>query len=121
MATERRLQSTCCLQRSRPCLPEVRFCEQDQMPSSLWWLKVQHDTLQQAFANSGYAWEGRCSGDQNLACSFGSVKDDCGYFEDRRPASNMDPYVVTAKLVETTVLGGKAAAALAASPEVQEA
>lgn len=27
-----------------------------------------------------------------------------GYFEDRRPASNMDPYVVTAKLVETTVL-----------------
>eukprot|EP00499_Haloplacidia_sp_CaronLabIsolate_P001166 CAMPEP_0196797762 /NCGR_PEP_ID=MMETSP1104-20130614/38800_1 /TAXON_ID=33652 /ORGANISM="Cafeteria sp., Strain Caron Lab Isolate" /LENGTH=362 /DNA_ID=CAMNT_0042168169 /DNA_START=10 /DNA_END=1098 /DNA_ORIENTATION=- len=27
-----------------------------------------------------------------------------GYFEDRRPASNMDPYVVTAKLVETTCL-----------------
>ena len=28
----------------------------------------------------------------------------CGYYEDRRPASNMDPYVVTRKLVETTVL-----------------
>jgi len=28
----------------------------------------------------------------------------CGYFEDRRPASNMDPYVVTARLVKTTVL-----------------
>lgn len=27
-----------------------------------------------------------------------------GYLEDRRPASNMDPYVVTAKLVQTTVL-----------------
>jgi len=27
-----------------------------------------------------------------------------GYFEDRRPASNMDPYIVTAKLVQTTVL-----------------
>jgi len=27
-----------------------------------------------------------------------------GYLEDRRPASNMDPYVVTAKLVETTCL-----------------
>jgi len=27
-----------------------------------------------------------------------------GYFEDRRPASNMDPYVVTKKLVETCVL-----------------
>jgi glutamine synthetase len=28
----------------------------------------------------------------------------CGYFEDRRPASNMDPYVVTAKIFQTTVL-----------------
>merc|ERR1712151_128111 len=27
-----------------------------------------------------------------------------GYFEDRRPASNMDPYVVTAKVFRTTVL-----------------
>eukprot|EP00181_Compsopogon_caeruleus_P000779 CAMPEP_0184689258 /NCGR_PEP_ID=MMETSP0312-20130426/30555_1 /TAXON_ID=31354 /ORGANISM="Compsopogon coeruleus, Strain SAG 36.94" /LENGTH=416 /DNA_ID=CAMNT_0027146589 /DNA_START=59 /DNA_END=1309 /DNA_ORIENTATION=- len=27
-----------------------------------------------------------------------------GYFEDRRPASNMDPYVVTAKIAETTCL-----------------
>ena len=24
-----------------------------------------------------------------------------GYFEDRRPSSNMDPYVVTAKMVQT--------------------
>lgn len=27
-----------------------------------------------------------------------------GYFEDRRPASNMDPYLVTGKLVQTTIL-----------------
>lgn len=27
-----------------------------------------------------------------------------GYFEDRRPASNMDPYVVTSKIVQTTLL-----------------
>jgi len=27
-----------------------------------------------------------------------------GYFEDRRPASNMDPYIVTARIVKTTVL-----------------
>ena len=27
-----------------------------------------------------------------------------GYFEDRRPASNMDPYIVTGMLVNTTVL-----------------
>lgn len=30
----------------------------------------------------------------------------CGYFEDRRPASNMDPYVVTSKIADTTILGG---------------
>lgn len=28
----------------------------------------------------------------------------CGYYEDRRPASNLDPYVVTKLLVETTLL-----------------
>eukprot|EP01026_Neomeris_dumetosa_P054271 TRINITY_DN4878_c0_g2_i1.p1 TRINITY_DN4878_c0_g2~~TRINITY_DN4878_c0_g2_i1.p1 ORF type:complete len:400 (-),score=77.26 TRINITY_DN4878_c0_g2_i1:265-1464(-) len=28
----------------------------------------------------------------------------CGYYEDRRPASNLDPYVVTGLLVETTLL-----------------
>jgi hypothetical protein len=27
-----------------------------------------------------------------------------GYFEDRRPSSNMDPYVVTSMIAETTVL-----------------
>lgn len=31
-------------------------------------------------------------------------KDQKGYFEDRRPASNIDPYVVTSMLFETTVL-----------------
>lgn len=29
---------------------------------------------------------------------------DAGYLEDRRPASNMDPYVVTGLLAETTIL-----------------
>ena len=28
----------------------------------------------------------------------------CGYLEDRRPASNMDPYLVTGRIVETTIL-----------------
>jgi len=28
----------------------------------------------------------------------------CGYYEDRRPASNMDPYVVSKKIVQTTIL-----------------
>ncbi|VAH88331.1 unnamed protein product [Triticum turgidum subsp. durum] len=31
-------------------------------------------------------------------------KDGKGYFEDRRPASNMDPYVVTSMIAETTLL-----------------
>ena len=29
--------------------------------------------------------------------------DKCGYFEDRRPGSNMDPYLVTSKLLETSL------------------
>lgn len=31
-------------------------------------------------------------------------KDGKGYFEDRRPAANMDPYKVTAKIAQTTIL-----------------
>lgn len=30
--------------------------------------------------------------------------DTCGYYEDRRPASNLDPYVVTGMLVKSTLL-----------------
>lgn len=30
--------------------------------------------------------------------------DKCGYYEDRRPSSNLDPYIVTRLLVETTLL-----------------
>lgn len=33
-----------------------------------------------------------------------TMKNECGYFEDRRPASSIDPYVVTAKILETTSL-----------------
>lgn len=31
-------------------------------------------------------------------------KNNCGYYEDRRPSSNIDPYLVTAKIYETTIL-----------------
>jgi glutamine synthetase len=31
-------------------------------------------------------------------------KNQCGYFEDRRPASNIDPYVVASKIAQTTLL-----------------
>merc|ERR1712083_992574 len=30
---------------------------------------------------------------------------DCGYYEDRRPAANADPYLVTKMIVATTLLG----------------
>tara|TARA_B110001452_G_scaffold267590_1_gene278282 strand:+ start:7156 stop:8259 length:1104 start_codon:yes stop_codon:yes gene_type:complete len=33
-----------------------------------------------------------------------TIKDNRGYFEDRRPASNMDPYLVTGLIFQTTVL-----------------
>jgi len=32
-------------------------------------------------------------------------KDGCGYFEDRRPASNCDPYAVTGRIVKSICLG----------------
>ena len=41
----------------------------------------------------------------NRGCSVrigrDTEKDGCGYFEDRRPSSNCDPYVVSAKLMDT--------------------
>jgi glutamine synthetase len=33
-----------------------------------------------------------------------TLNNKCGYFEDRRPGANMDPYLVTSKLFETTCL-----------------
>ena len=33
-----------------------------------------------------------------------TIRNQKGYFEDRRPSSNCDPYLVTAKIFETTVL-----------------
>jgi len=36
-----------------------------------------------------------------------TMKQKCGYYEDRRPASNIDPYLVTCMIVDTTVLDGK--------------
>ncbi|XP_048136146.1 glutamine synthetase leaf isozyme, chloroplastic isoform X6 [Rhodamnia argentea] len=44
----------------------------------------------------------------NRVCSFrvgcDTEKQGKGYLEDRRPASNMDPYIVTSLLAETTIL-----------------
>ena len=44
----------------------------------------------------------------NRGCSIrrgnNTVKNKCGYFEDRRPSSNCDPYLVTGILFKTTIL-----------------
>lgn len=44
----------------------------------------------------------------NRRCSIrrgnDTVKNKCGYFEDRRPASNCDPYLVTGILFKTTII-----------------
>ena len=45
-------------------------------------------------------------GDRGSSIRIGNelYKNKYGYYEDRRPSSNMDPYLVTSKLFETTVL-----------------
>ena len=39
----------------------------------------------------------------SIRISNNVVSNKKGYFEDRRPSSNMDPYLVTSKLLETTI------------------
>ena len=40
----------------------------------------------------------------SVRVGYETIKNGKGYFEDRRPASTMDPYLVTSKMFETTVL-----------------
>ena len=40
----------------------------------------------------------------SVRVGYETIKNGRGYFEDRRPASTMDPYLVTSKIFETTVL-----------------
>jgi len=47
---------------------------------------------------------GACSRNTSVRVGYDTVINKKGYFEDRRPASNMDPYLVTAKMFETTCL-----------------
>jgi len=62
-----------------------------------------HETASIAKFSYGVANRGASVRIPNTAKADGK-----GYFEDRRPASNMDPYVVTAKIAETTILWDKA-------------
>jgi len=55
---------------------------------------ASYDTFSEGVANRGASIR---RGNQ-------TVKDGKGYFEDRRPSSNCDPYLVTGKLFETTII-----------------
>jgi len=47
---------------------------------------------------------GRADRGASIRIGNKTIQDGRGYFEDRRPSSNMDPYLVTAKIFETTCL-----------------
>ena len=43
----------------------------------------------------------------SVCIPYKTYNNKCGYFEDRRPGSNIDPYIVTSKIFETTCLKKK--------------
>ncbi|KAH7415406.1 hypothetical protein KP509_14G041700 [Ceratopteris richardii] len=50
-----------------------------------------------------FSW-GVASRGASVRVGHDTEKEGQGYFEDRRPASNMDPYVVTSLIAYTTIL-----------------
>lgn len=58
-----------------------------------------HETSSMSEFSYGIAHRG-CS--VRIPCE--TVKNRCGYFEDRRPGSNMDPYLVCSKILETVMM-----------------
>lgn len=90
----------------------------DEIYRSIKRLVGRHDQHMKVYGSGN---EQRMTGEHETAsydtCSYGVadrgasirigrdvVKQGCGYFEDRRPSSNMDPYQVTSIIFETTVL-----------------
>lgn len=59
----------------------------------------KHETADYTTFSSGRANRGA-----SIRIGNDTIKNKCGYFEDRRPASNMDPFQVTSILFETTSL-----------------
>lgn len=59
----------------------------------------EHETADYQTFSAGVADRGRSIRIGNL-----TKKNKCGYFEDRRPSSNCDPYQVTSKMYETIVI-----------------
>ncbi|RRT49680.1 hypothetical protein B296_00029185 [Ensete ventricosum] len=68
-------------------------------------IRVGRDTEKQGKGNvSGTLADGSRKRELLIDVVWVWFVDDLGYLEDRRPASNMDPYVVTSLLAETTIL-----------------
>ena len=44
---------------------------------------------------------GKCDRSSSIRIPLNVLKDECGYLEDRRPAANMDPYLVTERILRT--------------------
>ena len=65
-------------------------------------LTGRHETASIKTFSSGVADRG-----SSVRIPYTSNQEGKGYLEDRRPASNVDPYVNTALIVDTTILGGK--------------
>jgi len=65
-------------------------------------LTGKHETASITKFSSGVADRG-----SSVRIPYTTNQDGKGYLEDRRPASNVDPYVNSALIVDTTVLGGK--------------
>ncbi|AQL08572.1 Glutamine synthetase3 isoform 1 [Zea mays] len=57
-------------------------------------IEQEYTLLQKGVANRG----------ASIRVGRDTEKEGKGYFEDRRPASNMDPYVVTGMIADTTIL-----------------
>lgn len=53
-----------------------------------------------------FSWKSRSRG-ASVRIPVYTEQRKCGYFEDRRPASNIDPYLVTGALVDIICLEGK--------------
>jgi len=61
-------------------------------------LTGEHETSSMSTFTSGVADRGA-----SIRIPHDTVKNGKGYFEDRRPSSNMDPYVVTSMILETSL------------------
>jgi glutamine synthetase len=59
----------------------------------------EHETADYNVFTNGVANRGA-----SIRIGHETLKNEMGYFEDRRPSSNCDPYLVTSKIFETTVL-----------------